>query len=186
MPYCTECGEEVGSEDVYCEACGASIESSESQSSQDSGPTENASAEQDIETATRPDGFTAAHALKAGGFALIPAFGAYMLVSVAAYDPIPAVLFIGIPVFAYLIYRRPGTKSMASGMFFWLSVESFLAPIAALFYTASYSAAETTTAAEEAGAAIGGGIVTIMAFVIGVPLGLVFYLLSRRLEPESG
>lgn len=185
MPYCPDCGEEVGSGDSFCEACGASLGAEKSDTSQEAEATDEATTGQAAAESTPPQGFNAGHALKAGGFSLIPAFGAYMLVSLAAYQAIALALIIAIPIFAYLFYRRPGTKSMASGMFFWLGVESFLAPVAALFYTASFSAAETTTAAEEAGAAIGGGILTIMAFVIGVPLGVVFYLISRRLEPEA-
>lgn len=108
-----------------------------------------------------------------------------MLVSVAAYNAIVLVFFVGIPIFAYLFYQRQSIKSMGSGMLFWLAIEAFLMPLAAIVYTFAFSAAETSSEAEQAGAAIGGGLLTVIAFVIGIPVGLVFYLLSRKLEPDE-
>lgn len=176
MAYCPECGEEVRRNAAYCESCGASLESEEGTNEDQTSETK------DIHQSA--EGFKWKHAAVATGIGLIPSFGAYMLVSLGAYSAVVIAFLGAIPLFAYLMYRQPNKKAMASSTFFWLGIESFLVPLAAIFYTASYSAQETTTAAEQAGAAIGGGIVTIMAFVIGIPIGIVFYLLSRRLDPE--
>jgi hypothetical protein len=180
MSYCPECGAEVSTSASFCESCGEELEPTESKST-----SEQSESKPETATATGPDGFDWRHAGAATGFGLIPAFGAYMLVSMAAYEAIVPVFLFGIPVFGFLLYRRASKKAMASGMFFWIAVESFLTPLAAIFYTSSYSAKEAESAAEQAGAAIGGGIVTVFAFILGLSIGIVFYLLSRRLEPEG-
>lgn len=181
MPYCPECGAEVSEGASFCDSCGAELNVGTTDAEEDvPGPiTEESSAGE-----VSAEGFDWRHAGGALGFALLPAFGAYMLVSLAAYEVMPVVLLLAIPIFGYLIYRKETRNDMASGMFFWLAVEAFLSPLAAIVYTSSYSAAETTTAAEQAGAAIGGGIVTVLAFVVGLPVGIVLYLISRRLETE--
>lgn len=176
MPYCPGCGSEVGPEASFCESCGAELD-------QLTDPDEISEATNGAKEDTE-DGSSWQHIGGAVAFALLPAFGAYMLVSLAAYQIMPIVFWAGIPVFGYLIYRREGRGDMASGMFFWLSLEAFLSPLAAILYTMSYSAAETTTAAEQVGAGIGGGIITIFAFLIGLPVGIVLYLISRRLDPD--
>lgn len=178
--YCEQCGAEISASAAFCEACGADLESE--QAGDGGAPHESA----------RPtphpseDGISWGHVASAIAIALIPAFGAYTMVTIATNDVVGAAFLVSLPVFAYLLYRRPTRKGMIGGMFFWLAVESFLSPLVMLFYTAAYTSEETTTAAEEAGAAIGGTVLVIGAFVIGVPLGIVFYLISRRLESNSG
>lgn len=172
MAYCPDCGEQVSPGALFCSSCGTELEGSQSESSPE-------------ETAVdAPDGFEKRHAGLATAFAILPAFGVYVLISFANYKAIPLAFVVALPIFAYLMYRKATKKSMASGMFFWLAVESFLTPLAAILYTSSYAEAETQTAAGAAGAAIGGGIVTIFTFIIGVSIGVVFYLISRRLEPD--
>jgi hypothetical protein len=131
-------------------------------------------------------GFDAKHAAKAVLIGLIPAFGLYIMTSVAFYNAIPAILLVGIVGFGYLLYRRPTTKAMFGGASFWLAIESFLTPLALLVYTFSFASQETQTGAEQAGAAIGGFVLVIGAFVVGIPLGIVFYLVSKRLDPGDG
>lgn len=185
MPYCPECGTEVAAEASFCQACGHSLETETGDAPEEPESKPEPQSDGEATPERQIEGFDVRHAGAATGFALLPAFGAYMLVSFGAYDPIPPVFLVVLPIFGYLLYRRASTKAMASGMFFWLAVESFLSPLAALFYTSSYTAAETETAAEQAGAAIGGGVVIVMTFIIGLSIGLVFYIISSRLEPDE-
>ena len=123
-------------------------------------------------------------AATATGFGLIPAFLAYMMLSIATASEtgLVWVFFVGIPVFGYLIYREATVREQAGGMFFWLAVESLLTPLVFLLYTVAFAGEQTTTDAETAGAAIGGVILVVGAFLIAVPLAGVFYLISRRLS----
>lgn len=179
MSYCPDCGNEVASNAMFCESCGSSLQGDQSQPEVGS---QDVTGEDDT---TESEGINWKFVGAAILFALLPAFGAYMLVSVAANVVIGVIFFVTIPIFAYLFYQRRSIKSMGSGMLFWLAIEAFLMPLAAIIYTFAFSAAETSTEAEQAGAAIGGGILTVMAFVIGIPVGLVLYLLSGRLEPDE-
>lgn len=138
-----------------------------------------------VETTETSEGVNWRHALAAAGFALIPAFGAYMAVSIAANNPTGIVFLIALPVFGYLLYQRPTKKAMAGGMSFWLAIEVFLAPFVFLIYTFVFASQETSTTAGQAGAAIGGFFLVIVAFVVGVPVGIVLYIISRRLDVDG-
>jgi ABC-type phosphate transport system permease subunit len=54
-----------------------------------------------------------------------------------------------------------------------------------IIHTAVFIESQTSGAAEEAGAAIGGTVLVILAFVVGLPLGIVFYLLSRKFDIDD-
>ncbi len=117
----------------------------------------------------------------AGLLGLIPAFVAYVMASIAGNDVYSLVFFVAIPVFGYLLYRVPTVKEQAGQMFFWLAIETLLTPLVLLVSTFVFTGSETAGGAETAGAVIGGGILIIAAFLIGIPLAGVFYLISRRL-----
>jgi hypothetical protein len=187
MVYCTECGAEVSGMGSYCPECGAKIESAESKEHDEDIEDENEYTDIDTEESAQNEesSFDIKHAVIAVAIGFIPALGLYIMTSVAFFDPIPAVLLVGIVLFGYLLYRRPTAKSMVGGASFWLAIESFLTPLALLIYTFSFAAQETQTGAGQAGAAIGGFVLVIAAFVIGVPLGIVFYLVSKRLDVNN-
>ena len=187
MPYCTGCGSEVSGMGSYCPECGAEIDSTdpEEQDSTVAAEEEPAEAETDEKSGLDETGFDIKNAVIAALIGIIPAFGLYAMTSIAFFDPIPAIFLIGIVVFGYLLYRRPTVKAMFGGASFWLAIESFLTPLALLIYTFSFASQETQTGAEQAGAAIGGFVLVIGAFVIGVPLGIVFYLASRKLDVDD-
>lgn len=119
--------------------------------------------------------------------ALLPAFIAYAMVSIAVFAENPPVwvFFAGIPVFGYLFYRKGSVRGQLSGLFFWLAIETLLTPLMFLLYTFAFSNQQAMTQAGQAGAAIGGGILAVGGFVVGVPLAGVFYLLSRKILPEE-
>lgn len=121
--------------------------------------------------------------------AVLPAFGASYLVTLALIFSISAEqsMFIGILFFAaigvfwYLLYQKESPKAAIGAMFFYLSIEAFLFPVTAIIMAGSL-AATAQTEAGEVGAMMGGTASTIVAFVVGVPIGIVFYLISSRLE----
>lgn len=119
--------------------------------------------------------------------ALAPAFVAYAMVSLAVFAENPPVwvFFVGVPAFGYLFYREHSIRGQVGSMFFWLAIETLLTPLVFVLYTFAFSSQQTMTGAGQAGAAIGGGLLAIGAFVIGVPLAGVFYLLSRKIRPSE-
>jgi hypothetical protein len=174
----------------YCPECGAELDDTKSEEQDNAAEVDNEQVETEEDSIEEDSieeesGVDIKHIGKALVIALIPAFGLYVMTSIALFDPIPAVLFAGIAVFGYLLYKRPTAKRMAGGASFYLAIESFLTPLALLIYTFSFASQETQTGAGEAGAAIGGFILVIIAFVICVPLGIVFYLLSGKLDPDE-
>lgn len=188
MAHCSNCGAEVSGTQSYCSKCGSELDLNEANGQDGVGDVSNGQANGNAGESrnARQDSFDVKHAILAVAIGLIPAFGLYVMTSVALFDPIPAVLLIGIVVFGYLLYRQPTIKAMFGGASFWLAVESFLTPLALLVYTFSFAAEEAGTGAEQAGAAIGGGLLILLAFVIAVPLGIVFYLVSGKLSANEG
>ncbi|WP_257627596.1 zinc ribbon domain-containing protein [Haloplanus salinarum] len=190
MPYCPECGADVGESASFCQECGHALngESKDiddqaattgSQTSSTGGESADTGEEQEEE------GINWGHAAKAVAVGFIPALGAYVGVSVAAYQAIGIVLVLGIPIFGYLLYQRSTVKAMVGGACFWLAIEAFLTPLALLIYTFAFASQESMTAAGQAGAAIGGIILVIVAFLVGFPIGVVLYLISRRLDVDA-
>lgn len=186
MRYCPDCGEEVTNNAAYCEACGSALDeaSNESGGSQIENPGEETT-HSDEEEQSRLEGINWRHAAAAVVISLIPAFGAYMMISVSTDTANGFIFFLAIPVLGYLLYRRPTTKAMFGGMFYWLSIEAFLLPVMFLLFTVVFATQETASGAEQAGAAIGGTLMMIVSFIIGIPLGIALYLVSSRLEPDE-
>ncbi|WP_136718511.1 zinc ribbon domain-containing protein [Halorientalis salina] len=173
--YCSECGTDAGNAS-FCPDCGEELDQSGSVETD---------TEESVTAPPTEDGINWGHAGKAGLIGLLPAFGAYMLISLAnAGGPVGVAFLIGIGVFGYLLYKQPTTKAMFGGAFYWLAIEMLLSPLVMIIYTFTFASSQTSSDAGAAGAALGGGALTIMAFVVGLPLGIVFYLLSGRLTPE--
>lgn len=199
MVYCPSCGEEVPSGATFCSECGNSLEKSgESEGESDpsgaspdvddsgSEKTNNAESPSVNNEDVRDDGRNYGRMGKAVAFALIPAFIAYLSLSLASGgDPVGIVFFLALPMFGYLIYQREGAKAMAGGMSYYVAIEFLLSPFIFLLYTVAFASQETATDAGAAGAAIGGFALTIGAFVIGLPLAIALYLISRRLDPSD-
>jgi len=184
MANCPECGTELNEESSYCPSCGFDLPE-ENQVK----PEENTSISSDMDlagefeekdTESKFQSIKWGHLGKALLIGLLPAIGAYIGVSIAANNPMVIVLIVSIPTFGYLLYQRPTAKGMVGGASFWLAIEAFLTPLALLIYTFVFASQETVTTAGQAGAAIGGFIMVIVAFVVGIPVGIVFYLLSNR------
>jgi len=118
---------------------------------------------------------------------LIPAFVAYLMVTVATFAESPPawVFYVGVPVFGYILYQETSTRGKIGSMFFWLAIETLLTPLMFVLYTFAFSSQQAMTGAGQAGAAIGGAILAAGGFVIGIPLAGVFYLLSRKISPTS-
>lgn len=199
--YCPSCGAELTGGAKYCPECGGKVFGGESNI------TESNSAPQTEGNSGNPADATPSGSNAEPGnvleeeengiqwervgmavvFALIPAFIAYLGLSLASGgDPVGIVFLIALPVFGYLLYQRPTAKAMVGGMLFYLSIEFLFSPLVFLLYTIAFASENTATGAEQAGAAIGGFALTIGAFVIGVPLAIALYLASRRLDPLRG
>lgn len=218
MPYCTNCGAELGQGDAFCSECGTEVGDSTGAGRREAEQVEREPAQgatppdasqddvanrdeteettgstnwdfdkdsDDVKHGPEKDGLDFGHLFVASTIAVVPAFVAYMLVTVAANTTLGWTFLIALPVFSYLLYQRHSAKAMAGGAAFWLAIEAFLSPLALGVYSVVYASSETTTAAEQTGAAIGGFMLTAGAFVIGVPVGIVLYLLSKRLDVDA-
>lgn len=172
MTYCPDCGTEVKSGAGFCQECGLELESNQestTETPEHSHPGE--------------DGFAVKHALVVSGLALIPA----AILGIITPGDLAAVGFlVGIPLFAYLGYRKPTTKSAFSRQSFWSAIMLLLSPLMMIVHTAVFIENETKGAAEEAGAAIGGTVLIVLAFLVGLPLAGVFYLAHKKTKlPDS-
>lgn len=191
MAYCSSCGLELTEGAAFCSECGEPVESNASSERESEKSTVETTVDSDPEKSNtlenKDDGIQWSRAGMAGGFALIPAFIAYLALSIASGgDPVGIVFFLAIPIFAYLLYQRPTAKAMIGGMSYYLAIEFLLSPFVFLLYTVAFASQNTMSQAGQAGAAIGGFALTIGAFVIGLPLAIALYLISRRLDPMRG
>lgn len=119
--------------------------------------------------------------VKALVFAIIPAFIGYFIIGLIATEPIIASLFILLGIFTYLFQLVEDTRKQASKMLFWIAVELLIMPFTILIFTVIF-AGTTGSAAGAAGATIGGTFLMIIAFVVGVPLAAISYIISTRLD----
>lgn len=192
MSFCSSCGAELDGKEAFCPECGEHIQSDSSVET-DSGESIDAEpAESDIEpteaSENPDDGIQWTQVGMAGGFAMVPSFVGYIALSLATGgDPVGIVFVLSLPLFTYLLYQRTTAKAMTGGMCYYLAIEFLLSPFVFLLYTIAFANESTSTAAGQAGAAIGGFVITIAAFVIGLPLAIALYLVSRRLDTaENG
>ena len=189
MTYCSGCGTELTEGAAYCSECGEPVKHDirTEDNSEKSTATLESSAESTDAVEKNDDGIQWSRVGMAGVSALIPAFIAYLALSLASGgDPVGIVFLLAIPVFGYLLYQRPTAKAMIGGVCYYLAIEFLLSPFVFLLYTVAFAGENTSTAAGQAGAAIGGFALTIGAFVIGLPLAIALYLVSRRLDPSRG
>lgn len=189
MAYCSSCGAEVEAGAAFCSECGEELQTGTASGTDEPETADPDTSEEwnDEDLEAKDDGIDWKHAGIAALFGLVPAFIAYMMVTLATGgDPVGIVFLLAIPVFAYLLYSRTTPKQMAGGTCYYLAIEFLLSPFVFLLYTFAFASQNTTTDAGAAGAAIGGFALTIGAFVIGLPLALALYLISRRLDPERG
>lgn len=200
MPFCSQCGVEVSSDSAFCRECGADLKSQEQNLSGQTSTTDEATTPDsndtpssnstshiekiDADETESTNGFNWSHAGLALFLAILPAFGAYMSVSLAVSNPVLWIFGVTIPIFGYLLYQRPSLKAMIGGMCFWLAVEAFLTPLTLLIYTFVFTSGQSMSAAGTAGAAIGGLLLVVGAFVVGLPVGIVLYLISSRLDVD--
>jgi len=84
---------------------------------------------------------------------------------------------IGLIGFTYWFYAKTDTKKRAWGRtFIGLAIESFLLPVVMFIFTVAFVATQTQGAVEGIGGAIGGGLVIILAAILGGFLGIVFLI----------
>jgi hypothetical protein len=191
MVYCSNCGSELDEGAKYCSDCGEPVEATASTESDSENSTATSPSVTGAEPTDMPEdeenGIQWKRVGMAGLFALIPAFIAYMALSIATGgDTVGIAFVVALPLFGYLLYQRPTAKAMTGGMCYYLAIEFLLSPFVFLLYTVAFASENTSTAAEEAGAAIGGIALTVGAFVIGLPLAIALYLVSRKLESSNG
>lgn len=191
MTYCSNCGTELNEGATFCAECGEPVkgDATTDSDSENSMTTKQADAggEPTDVLENEDDGVQWKQVGIASGFALLPAFIAYMAISLASGgDPVGIVFLLALPLFGYLLYQRPTAKAMGGGMCYYLAIEFLLSPFVFLLYTVAFTSENASTTAGQAGAAIGGFALTIGAFVIGLPLAIALYLVSRRLDPSRG
>jgi hypothetical protein len=97
------------------------------------------------------------------------------------------VFVVALILFVYLAMKDPLLRRVKHLQYKTLSVLSFLLPVSAVIFSVVFTdkaIGQAGSDAEQAGAAIGSalgsGIVIFIAFVVGLSLGIVFYLIGRR------
>lgn len=116
-----------------CPECGTGLGASEGGDQGATITADESAAVEDIPEETSADeasGFDLKHAAVAVLVVLVPAFGLYVMTGLAFYNPLPAVLLVGLIAFSNLLHQRPRPKAMVSGALFWLAVETSLTPLA--------------------------------------------------------
>lgn len=90
----------------------------------------------------------------------------------------------------YLSRRKTTKEELKHFQYKTASILSFLLPVSAMIYSFVFAGmavqSETSEAAQAGaaiGSAIGGSIVIVLSFIIGLSLGIVFHLMSR---PKKG
>lgn len=178
MSYCHSCGAELEASIDFCSECGEQVNNRSSGAQTDK---ESSTAESPAYRHPGADGIAWLHAVKVAAIALIPT----IILEIAMPGAVGGLGFvIGIPAFTYIGYQRPTIKTAFGRLSFWTAIVLFMSPLLLIVHTLIF-AGGAEGSAEAAGAAIGGTILVIGAFVIGIPVGIGFYLLSRRYEIED-
>ena len=184
MPACPACERSVHPAATVCSSCGRPLDD-------ESHPTRLASdGGEESQQRTGSTSSPTARAQQWGriamavGFATLPAIGVYAMASLTTTVELLASL-LALPVFAILIYRQRTTTRMTSATLFWLALEAFVAPVVVFVYIASSIGGSNDTAFGTALAGIQGGILLVLAFVVCIPLGIGFYVLSKRVQPAT-
>jgi len=170
MAYCQECGAENDQGAQFCKECGSEMGESET------------TTEQIEHTHPGEEGIAWKHLIIVGIISFLPA----IILAIVLPGAVSAIGFIiAIPTFTYLGYQRPNGKTAFGRISFWTAVSLFMSPLFMLIHTAVFAESQAEGQFETAGAAIGGTVLIIAAFVIGVPLGIVFYFLSKRYDIDD-
>lgn len=183
MPYCPDCGNEVPTDTAFCQECGNELSPTQTDRVNDS------SSKQESQISTQrhlhpgEEGFAAKHAAFVGLLSVVPA----IILGIITPGGLGAIGFlVGIPVFTYLGYQKPTIKSAFSRQAFWGAVMLLISPLMMIVHTAVFISSETDGGAEEAGAALGGTVLVLLAFFVGLPLAGVFYLAHKKTKlPEN-
>lgn len=201
MPYCRDCGNEVQPNDKFCQECGGELNTAQTSPAEEphsrqvtgqgrdrsnppqTTPTDNSPHTQRNQTNNQhlshpgEDGFAVKHAAIVGGLSLIPA----LISGIIIPGDFAAIGFIiSIPLFTYLGYQKPTIKSAFSRQAFWSAILLLISPLMMIVYTVLFIGSETEGGAEQAGAAIGGTLLVILAFVVGLPLAGAFYIAHKK------
>lgn len=165
MPQCQACGCGISESNDVCPDCGEEIKqvSSGNQEGKHKHPGE--------------DGVAWKHLLKVIPMALVLSIlvGAIIPGNNSGFG-----FLIGIPVFSYLGYQRPTTKTAFGRVSFWAATSLFMWPLLQILYALLQISYITLVGPINDFSLLGEGSKVIAAFVIGFPLGMLFYLLSRR------
>lgn len=117
--------------------------------------------------------------------ALVPGAVAYIELGFATREPAFWMLAVPVIGFAYLLYgQRPHRNKLAS-IFYYLSIMAFLAPVAMLS-SAFIFTGEQAGPFETVGAVVAGGVLVLVTALVGLFVGIAFYLISKRMAVESG
>lgn len=94
--------------------------------------------------------------------------------------------FLSLILMLYLSQKKEKKEAIKHFQYKTASILCFFMPLSAIIYSFAFSAQAVSgndSGAYKAGAAvgsfIGGGIVTVVAFIIGLSLGIVFHLMSK-------
>lgn len=94
--------------------------------------------------------------------------------------------FLSLVLMIYLSQKKATKEIIKHFQYKTASILSFLLPVSAIIYSVAFTGkavSETTGSATQAGTAIGsfigGSIMTVFAFIIGISLGIAFHLMSK-------
>lgn len=107
----------------------------------------------------------------------IPSIGLFLLFILTIYNWALILTPLGLVFFTWSAYNQDGIRSRFSTALFWLSVEVFLAPVAMLMFLISGEGGGYDWAA-----AIADTIIFVVTWMLAWVVGIVLYLVSRRLE----
>lgn len=114
---------------------------------------------------------------------LSPFIGKYTYDKGWDYSPIGAfgvvlLSFIGFLGVTYLLYNSENIKKLIGKGFIILALEFFALPVVMLIFTIGSATLGTKSTLGAIGSVIGGGIVTLIAAVIGLFLGIIFLIIG--------
>lgn len=115
--------------------------------------------------------------------AIVPSIVAFFELAMATRSPSIWHLILPLIGFTYLLYRYERNRNKTASMLFYLAVLAFLAPISVLISAFVY-ASEQTNSFGQMGAVFGGGIAVVVTAIAGFFIGVVLYLISKRVAVE--
>ncbi len=107
----------------------------------------------------------------------IPTIGLFLSLAITISNWVPPLTLIGWGLFTWSAYNREGIRARLSVGLFWLSAEVFLAPVAMFIFLISGESGDLDFAS-----LIGNAIIFVVTWMLAWVVGIVVYLVSRRLE----